>query len=194
MKRILISISSTVGFMAEGQTLSKIALATGVRTPLTTDKTYTALCYGGDSVLYGAHRDEIGTIHQTTGVFTPISNVDGIVDNIMYKDADEIWFTIGNSMVLLETNANTATGTCVMDTNALASITITNDGYYADGIAPTITITGGGGTGAEATAVLTEGLVTSIVVDEAGESYETTPTATFSAGDPGEYTYVKQDL
>jgi hypothetical protein len=51
--------------------------------------------------------------------------------------------------------------------------------------APTVTLTGGGGTGATATAVLgneTTGVVSSVAVDLGGAGYVTPPTVTFSSG------------
>jgi hypothetical protein len=46
---------------------------------------------------------------------------------------------------------------------------------------PTVTITGGGGTGAIATATLTNGVVTAITVTNGGTGYTRTPTITLSA-------------
>ena len=46
---------------------------------------------------------------------------------------------------------------------------------------PTVTITGGGGTGAIATATLTNGVVTAITVTNGGTGYTSTPTVTLSA-------------
>jgi hypothetical protein len=72
----------------------------------------------------------------------------------------------------------------------IGSITITNggSGYYA---VPTVTITGGNGTGATATAVLTSndstpiGSVDSVTVTNAGVGYTSVPTAVFSAPPAG---------
>ncbi|MBL9146156.1 MAG: autotransporter-associated beta strand repeat-containing protein [Verrucomicrobiaceae bacterium] len=48
--------------------------------------------------------------------------------------------------------------------------------------APTVTISGGGGTGATATAVLTSGVVTGITITNAGTGYTSAPTIAFSGG------------
>lgn len=48
--------------------------------------------------------------------------------------------------------------------------------------APTVSFTGGGGTGAAATAVLTSGVVTGITVTNAGSGYTSAPTVAFSGG------------
>ena len=64
---------------------------------------------------------------------------------------------------------------------ALADITITNGGtgYLT---APTVTITGGGGTGATATAQLTGTSVTGITITNPGSGFTTTPTIGFTGG------------
>jgi hypothetical protein len=103
MKRIYVAAGATYGFMAVGPSLRKITLATGASVTLTNDKTYTALCYGGDSVLYGADKDGIYTINQTTGAATPVADIDGEVDNIVYKDTDELYMTNGNSLLSMYT-------------------------------------------------------------------------------------------
>lgn len=103
MDRIFINAGGTSGFMAVGTSFRKITLATGASATLTEDVTYTALCYGGDTVLYGAYEGKIGSINQTTGAFTKIADwKDGKIDNIVYKDADELWFTCGGSLVLMD--------------------------------------------------------------------------------------------
>ena len=59
------------------------------------------------------------------------------------------------------------------------SVTNPGSGYTS---APAITISGGGGSGANATAILGSGLVTSISLTEAGSGYLSTPTVTISGG------------
>jgi hypothetical protein len=62
-----------------------------------------------------------------------------------------------------------------------ASFTIT-PGTRTYSVAPTVTISGGGGTGAAATALMTSGLVTGIQMTNNGTGYTTAPTLTFSGG------------
>ena len=62
-----------------------------------------------------------------------------------------------------------------------ASFTI-NGGTTEYSIAPTVTITGGGGTGATATAILTSGVVSGITITNAGAGYTSAPTIAFSGG------------
>jgi len=74
----------------------------------------------------------------------------------------------------------TATGTAVLSSDTVGSVTITNNGgYYLT--APTVTFSGGGGSGAAGTAVIENGEVVSITITNAGSSYETVPTVTIAA-------------
>jgi hypothetical protein len=76
--------------------------------------------------------------------------------------------------------AVTAKGTATIAANAVTAVTVTRGGTYSP--APTVTFSGGGGTGAAGTAVLTNGTVTSVTITAGGSGYTTAPTATFSAG------------
>lgn len=53
------------------------------------------------------------------------------------------------------------------------------EGYES---APAVAFSGGGGTGAEGTAVIANGKVTGVTIDEPGSSYETAPTVAFTGG------------
>lgn len=66
-------------------------------------------------------------------------------------------------------------------TNKVASATVTagGTGYTT---APTVAFSGGGGTGATGTAVLSGTSVVSITITNAGSGYTTTPTIAFSGG------------
>lgn len=77
-----------------------------------------------------------------------------------------------------------ATGTAVRGSGGTAqkvvSVTVTNGGSgYAT--PPAVAFTGGGGTGAAGTAVLTSGVVTSVTITNQGASYSSTPAVTFTA-------------
>lgn len=109
MSRVMVDAGGVYGFMAEGPALRKIILADGTHENLGNTRTYTALCYGGDGVLYGANKDEIGTINQTTGAFTPIRNVSSHIYSIVYKDIDEVWYITDDAMVLLRTDTGAIT-------------------------------------------------------------------------------------
>lgn len=74
----------------------------------------------------------------------------------------------------------TATGTATVSGGGVTAISITNGGSgYTS--APTISFSGGGGTGAAATATITGGVVTAVTVNTAGTGYTSAPTVTFSA-------------
>lgn len=64
----------------------------------------------------------------------------------------------------------------------ITSVTVTNGGagYLAP---PRVTFTGGGGSGAQATAVITDGVVTSIQVAAPGAGYTSVPTVVIAGGD-----------
>lgn len=75
----------------------------------------------------------------------------------------------------------TATATCILNLDAVDPvITITNGGGAYKSV-PTVTFTGDGTTAATATAVLTNGVVTSITLIDGGEGYTVAPTITISA-------------
>ena len=86
-------------------------------------------------------------------------------------------FTVGEEIVGDEFLAK-ATGTT--DGDAVDSITITDGGsHYKQATPPTVTITGGGGTGAVATAAVSStGLVNSILITSGGTGYTSAPTIT----------------
>ena len=67
---------------------------------------------------------------------------------------------------------------------ALAGITVTagGSGYTS---APTVSITGGGGSGATATAVRASGAVTGVTLTNPGSGYTSAPTIAFSGGGGG---------
>jgi hypothetical protein len=76
--------------------------------------------------------------------------------------------------------AVTAAGTASLTADAVTSVTVSRGGSYLT--APTVTFSGGGGTGAAGTAVLAGGTVTSVTVTSGGSGYTTAPTVTFSDG------------
>ncbi len=74
-------------------------------------------------------------------------------------------------------------------TGQITGVSVSNGGQnYAS--APAVTFSGGGGTGAAAHAVLTNGLVSSIVIDSAGSGYTTPPTVAIGAPAGGEITAI----
>jgi len=88
-------------------------------------------------------------------------------------------FTVGEEVVGDEFLAK-ATATIDSNTNVVDGITITDSGlHYNSAIPPAVTISGGGGSGATATAsVSSTGLVTGILITSGGSGYTSAPTVT----------------
>jgi hypothetical protein len=63
--------------------------------------------------------------------------------------------------------------------NSVVAVTAGGTGYVAP---PNVTLTGGGGTGATATAIVTAGAITGVTVTNAGAGYTSAPTVTFVGG------------
>ena len=86
-------------------------------------------------------------------------------------------FTVGEEVVGDEFLAK---ATATISSGAVDSITITDSGlHYNSALPPTVTISGGGGNGATATAsVSSTGLVTGILITGAGSGYTSAPTVT----------------
>lgn len=67
------------------------------------------------------------------------------------------------------------------NSGAVTGVTVTGGGAgYTS--APTVTFTGGGGTGAEATATVSGGAVTAVTVTKVGTGYTSAPTVSFTGG------------
>lgn len=77
-----------------------------------------------------------------------------------------------------------ATGTSALTSNAVSGVTITNGGAgYVT--APTVSFSGGGGTGATGTATVVNGVVTAVTITAGGSGYSSAPTVTFTAPNGG---------
>jgi hypothetical protein len=75
---------------------------------------------------------------------------------------------------------STATATATTSGNVVTAVTITSGGSGYSTV-PSVTFSGGGGTGAAATAVVTGGVVTAINVTNGGTGYTTVHTVTVAA-------------
>ncbi len=84
-----------------------------------------------------------------------------------------------NPVVTLSNNAP-ATATATLQGGALTAVTLTNGGKYYGATPPTVTITGGGGTGATATATVANGVIRAITLNSGGTGYTTVPTVTIA--------------
>lgn len=108
---------------------------------------------------------------------SPASIAGGVVSSIST--------TAGGTHSTVPTVTISGTGTGATATASLgvtaASFTISG-GTTVYSAAPTVAITGGGGAGATATAVLTGGVVSGITITNAGTGFTTAPTIAFSGG------------
>jgi len=86
-------------------------------------------------------------------------------------------FTVGEEIV---GDLYLAAATAAITGDAVSSFTITDGGeHYKSALPPTVTITGGGGSGATGTAVVSStGIVTGITVSAGGTGYTSAPTVT----------------
>ncbi|AOO15370.1 neck protein [Cyanophage S-RIM12 isolate W1_08_0910] len=86
-------------------------------------------------------------------------------------------FTVGEEIV---GDLYLATATAAITGDAVSSFTITDGGeHYKTALPPTVTITGGGGSGATGTAVVSStGIVSSITVSSGGTGYTSAPSVT----------------
>ncbi|AOO15155.1 neck protein [Cyanophage S-RIM12_Np_14_0310] len=86
-------------------------------------------------------------------------------------------FTVGEEIV---GDLYLATATAAITGDAVSSFTITDGGeHYKTALPPTVTITGGGGSGATGTAVVSAtGIVSSITVSSGGTGYTSAPSVT----------------
>jgi hypothetical protein len=118
---------------------------------------------------------------------TGIGSAGGLVNNSTTAAS------IGNGVSSISTTAGGTHSTVPRvtisgDATAIAALGVTaasftiNGGTTVYSAAPTVTISGGGGANAAATAVLTGGVVSGITTTNAGTGYTTAPTIAFSAG------------
>ena len=86
-------------------------------------------------------------------------------------------FTVGEEVI---GDLFLASATATITGDAVSSFTITDGGeYYNSALPPTVTITGGGGSGATGTAVVSAaGIVTGVTVSAGGSGYTSAPTVT----------------
>ena len=122
---------------------------------------------------------EVGQDDFDTGI-AEIDAVEQLFDNAIKLVMDPGGtgdFTVGEEVVGDEFLAK---GTSVISGDAVDSITITDGGlHYKSALPPSVTFTGGGGTGATGTATVSSaGLVTAITITAGGSGYTSAPTVT----------------
>ena len=145
---------------------------------------------GATSITSGATLDLNGqqAIHEAITVRgTGVGSVGALINNSSNAAS------ISNGVHSISTNAGGVHSTVpdvIVSGNATAVATLglsatsftLAGGTTVYSSAPTITITGGGGTGATATAVLNNGIVTGITITNAGVGYTSAPTIAFTGG------------
>ena len=94
-------------------------------------------------------------------------------------DEAHLWSTGG--IIALKYPAVSAVTVTVGATDIVASVAVGTPGSSYE-TAPTVSFTGGGGSGATGTAVLTADAVTSVTITNGGSGYTSAPTVVFSGG------------
>jgi hypothetical protein len=117
------------------------------------------------------------------GYIKSCGNTTGGVAQLFLGDANDFDFTsaaddangnpTGYSAVTRHTGATAS--------NTIGSVTVTAGGTGYTSV-PTVVFTGGGGSGAAGTAVLTAQVVTSVTITNAGTGYTSNPTVSFTGG------------
>lgn len=89
--------------------------------------------------------------------------------------------TLGDNANAAFTTSGTASSTVLNEGVGLSTVNVTAGGSSYTS-APTVAITGGGGSGAEATATISAGAVNAVTITTAGSGYTSQPTFTFTGG------------
>jgi hypothetical protein len=113
----------------------------------------------------------------------PLQADDGYPDAVSGDLTTAGVFRIGRTFRIFGSNAPATyvTAVPVVAAGSVTAITVTNGGTgYAT--APTVAITGGGGSGATAVATVVSGVVTAITVTDDGAGYTTAPTVAIRGG------------
>lgn len=105
----------------------------------------------------------------TTKVGMLVANSSSIGDYLFICDGTRGWIVKSDGSVLTVFN------------DTIRAITLSSGGSSYE-TAPTVVITGGGGTGATATATVSGGVVTSITITNEGSGFTSAPTISFTGG------------
>jgi autotransporter-associated beta strand protein len=142
---------------------------------------------GATSVSAGARLDlngQAGVVENITLAGGTLANESATAASLASGVAT-LALTAGGTHATVPTVTFTGSGSGAAATATLgvtaASFTITG-GTTVYSAAPTVAISGGGGTGATATAVLTGGIVSGITITKAGTGFTTAPAIAFSGG------------
>lgn len=106
--------------------------------------------------------------------------------SLAYSEISSSFTTKYNLSAELSKNGNIAPAAlAVVTAGVVASVAIQVPGNNFT-VAPTVTIMGGGGSGATATAVIVGGVISAIVVTAGGTGYTSAPLVSFSGGQPAD--------
>ena len=136
--------------------------------------------YKPGTSFYGSNaRWRIGSISSANVIGTFVGLIDDVrIYNRAFSDS-EVKALYDYESIPQPLNPRIATATAQVVNGFIVGATITDAGYgYVEN--PTVTITGGGGTGAKATATQFNGVVTSITINSSGNGYTSTPTITIA--------------
>jgi len=95
--------------------------------------------------------------------------------SVRTRGSESVWYTIYNDTQILINPTPTLSG------GTLRVIEV-DDGGTGYTSAPTVSFTGGGGSGATATATVSGGVVTAVTITAAGTNYTSAPTVVFTGG------------
>jgi hypothetical protein len=124
-----------------------------------------------------------------------MTSFDGISWTSRTSALDSPWSAVasGNRSVVAVSSASTTNAVMTSNSNADRAVApVQTDAVTAIALSstlaqfvsvPTVVLSGGGGTGATATAVVTNGFLTGIVVGAGGSGYTSAPTVTLSGGE-----------
>ncbi len=121
---------------------------------------------------------------------------DGVVSQIILTNDGSSYSSTPTVTIQDPVSGTTATAvaitTSIGGVKSISAIRITNGGVgYNTESPPLVTITGGNGTGAAATAIVVNGGVNSFTLTESGENYYTEPTVTVSGPSVGQTAIAK---
>ena len=158
-----------------------------------------ALCAGTPWTINSNYSYRFYCIHIDAGTTTASSIQNNTIKNFNFTGVSDIpW--MGIDINSGSVNVGTITGNTIGETNSNGSITLSvpvasasstvaggvvttvtvNHGGSGYTSAPSVTFSGGGGTGASATATISGGLVTSITVTNGGSGYTSSPSVHFN--------------
>lgn len=155
----------------------------GTDPALPTYRQVTGITVGGGGTGYNPETTTV-TLKSAGSGATAVANLDtsgGLASITVTNSGTGYQSGAGAPIVRLVPYGRTATGTATIATAAITGIKVENGGSGYT-VAPTVTIEGGGGSGAKASASVVAGVVTAITVTEQGSGYTGPVTVKVSGG------------